>query len=143
MENLSPQEDPNFITFDSLCIQHLKSTRKWTKFLSVIGIIFLVFMAIIAGLFSVQYFNNNGSLLHMLPIVVLALIYIFPIHCLWQFSAYSKIALEYKDTGSLEKSMKFLKHFYAFMGILLIGTIILYLIAGIGMFTAGRMLNPF
>lgn len=142
MENLSPHEDPNSITFDSLCIQHLKSARKWTKFLSLVGIIFLVFMTIIAGLFSVQYFNTNSSLLHMLPIVLLALIYIFPIHCLWQFSAYSKIAIEYKDTESLGKSMKFLNRFYAYIGILLIVTILFYLVAGVGMFTTG-IFKPF
>jgi hypothetical protein len=133
MENLSP-EKPNAIPFDSLCIEHLKSTRKWTKFLSLIGIIFLIFLTIIIGLFFSQYFNHSGRLLVILPIVLLGLIYAFPIHCLWQFSAYSKIAIEYMDLGSLGKSMKFLKHFYAFMGILLIVTIVIYLIAGIGMF---------
>lgn len=143
MENVSPQEDPNSITFDSICIQHLKSARKWTKFLSLLGFMFIGFAVIVIGLVSMQFFGGSSGILAIVPMTFLALIYFFPIYYLWQFSTHSKAAIVDKDTESLGKAMMFLKRHYMFMGILLIIMIVCYLFAGIGMFATGRMFKPF
>ncbi|MBC8054574.1 MAG: hypothetical protein H7Y13_16060 [Sphingobacteriaceae bacterium] len=139
MENLSPQEEPDFITFDSLCIQHLRSTRKWTKFLSLLGFIFIGFAVIIIGIVSMQFFNGSSSILAILPMTIIALIYFFPIYFLWQFSTQSKSAIEYKDTESLRKAMMYLNRHYTFMGVLVLVMIVCYLIAGIAMVVSGKM----
>ncbi|MEJ6981340.1 hypothetical protein WG906_12810 [Pedobacter sp. P351] len=141
MENLSPQEAPESIRFDSICIHHLRSTRRWTKFLSLLGFCFISLVIIVMGLASIQFFKMV-SILAMLPLAVIGLIYFFPIYYLWQFSKYSKLAIEANDTAYLGTAIKFLNRHYAFMGILVILMIVFYVISGISMFTQGRI-NPF
>jgi hypothetical protein len=143
MENLSPQKEPEAIIFGSECIEHLRSTRKWTKFLSLLGFLFIGVAVIIAGLITMQFFNNTSSILAILPMCLLALLYFFPIYYLWQFSVHSKAAIESNETESLGKAMKYLNRHYVFMGILVIIMIVCYVIAGIGMITAARMAKPF
>lgn len=130
MENLSPQEYPNAISFDNVCIKHLKSTCKWTKFLSLLGFIFITFSVITVGLFATQH----GNILAILPLSLIVLVYFFPIYYLWQFSMHSKLAIESNSAESLGKAMMFLKRHYMFMGILVIIVITLYLFSALGLF---------
>ena len=141
MEHLQPQEDPKSIFFDSLCIQHLASTRKWTKFLSFIGFLFLIYITIVVALICLQFFNSSKSAFAVLPMFLLGLIYFFPIYYLCQFSYQSKIAIERHDSEALGKAMKFLNRHYVFMGLLVVLVLFLYVVVGIGIFASGGMFN--
>lgn len=130
METLSPQETPNALIFDSVCIQHLKTTRKWVKFISIAGFIFIGFM-VVGGLtiFLTRLSAlRTRSFLTMVPMVFLGLIYLFPVYYLWQFSKYSKLAIEENSGAALRSAFNFLRRHYTFMGILLIIIIVMYTI---------------
>jgi hypothetical protein len=58
--------------------------------------------------------------------LLLVLIYFFPIYYLFKFSAEARAALRLKDEAFLNNAMKFLKMHYRFMGILLIIVLAIY-----------------
>lgn len=132
METLPSQETSDPLIFDSVCIQHLKSTRKWVKFISIIGFVFIGFM-VVGGLtiFLTRLpALRTRSFLTMMPMVFLGLIYFFPVYYLWQFSKYSKLAIEENSGAALRSAFNFLRRHYTFMGILLILIIVVYTILG-------------
>lgn len=147
MENLSPQENPrSSIIFDNSCFKQLNVTRKWTKFLSIVGFVFLTGMTIIVGLVLSQFFSNANSgipLLAILPSLLLAVVYFFPIYFLSKFSVHSKIALDTSSTKSLSDALRYLKLHYTFMGVLVIAVVALYIVVYAVMIQVSGGLNFF
>lgn len=131
MENLSPKESPDSIIFDDSCFKQLNVTRKWTKFLSIVGFVFLTFMALFSVLVLSQFFKGGDrfQIMTVFPMVLLGAIYFFPIYFLSKFSYYSKRALDTFSGELLAKALRYLKLHYAYMGILLIIVLIGYLVA--------------
>lgn len=129
MENLNPQDNPDLIIFDHSCFKELNVTRKWTRFLSIVGFVLLTGMVIIVGLVLSQFFfrvNGGFPFVAILPSTLLALVYFFPIYYLSQFSIHSKIALDTSSTKSLAEALRYLRLHYTFMGILVIAVLLIY-----------------
>jgi len=132
MEHLSPKESPDSIIFDDSCFKQLNVTRKWTKFLSIVGFVFLTFVVLITVLILSQAFeggNTRFQVMTVLPMVLLAAIYFFPIYFLNKFSSHSKHALNTFSGESLANALRYLKLHYVYMGILLIIVFVIYLFA--------------
>ena len=117
----------------------LESTRKWTKFLAILGFVFEGF--IILGALSV------GTLLNSIPtgamyagssafITVFYLIYaivlFFPIFYLFRFSTNLGTALKNGDGDDLTRAFSNLKAHYKFLGILSIIFIALFVVTIVG-----------
>jgi hypothetical protein len=122
------------IELNSKSIAHLAETRKWTMFMSILGLIGIGLLAIIflylltsAGS---RRFGREG-ILTVLPLFVVCVIYFFPIYYLIKFSIFSKKAIINSDSQFLETALKYLKLHYRFMGILIIIMICIYIIIGI------------
>lgn len=144
MEDLNPQDNPDFIIFDHSCFKELSVTRKWTRFLSIIGFVFLTGMTIIVGLVLSQFFLNANSgfpLLAALPSILLAVVYFFPIYYLSKFSIHSKIALDTASAKSLSDALRYLKLHYTFMGIVVIGVLLIYFFVFLILFGTGGGMN--
>jgi hypothetical protein len=131
------------LELDSNALNYLKETRKWSMFLSILGFVFVGLMFLIA----VIIMGTGNSLspgLHAVTIILLLLmcgIYFFPIYFLYQFSAYSKLAINREDPTLLAKALMYLKMHYQFMGILAIIVAIIYIIMIPIAFLAGDFLK--
>jgi uncharacterized membrane protein len=113
-------------------LQNLNETRKWTRFLAIMGFIFLALLVVlgfaIGSIFSSLGENAglplNGSLFGFIYSII-ALIYFFPVLYLYKFSSFTKKALINQNTSDLNEAFKNLKSHYRFMGIITIVMIVL------------------
>jgi len=118
-------------------LQNLNNTRKWTMFLAIIGFIFLglfIVIGIIAGTFLTAFNTGEKSLgipesLMFVIFFVLVVIIYFPLHFLFRFSKHTSKAVSTNDKQELHKAFKNLKFYFAYLGILIIIVLILYIVA--------------
>ena len=117
-------------------LNHLNTARKWAMFLAIIGFIFLgliIVIGLIAGTFLTAFNSGEKDLgipesLMFVPILLLALIYFFPVLFLFRFSKHTSHAVRTLDKQELHKAIKNLKHYFAYLGILFIIIISLYVV---------------
>ncbi|WP_299670161.1 DUF5362 family protein [uncultured Polaribacter sp.] len=124
------------LTLNNASKGFLKETAKWAKFLSIIGFIGLVLMLL--GSFFIGSLYDNLPQAQEMPFdiggimtvfyIVIALIYIFPIYYLYQFSVKMKNALLSKDDEVLADAFEMLKSHYKFIGVFTIIILSLYLL---------------
>ena len=132
IENADIPDSKNSLSLDGNAIEHLKEARKWTAFLSIAGFVMIGLMVcilIITGIIAGKHrLNPVGTLpfVSVLPILIMVIIYTFPIYYLYQFSRYSKLALRDLDQDALSNAFKYLKIHYRYMGVLLIAVIGIY-----------------
>lgn len=115
----------------------LKESAGWTKFIAIVGFVFLgllVILALFAGsiigaaMESTGMDMMGGAFITVLYLAM-AVLYFFPIYYLFQFSSKMKAALEQQSSELLQQAFENLKSHYKFMGILLIIMLGLYAIA--------------
>jgi len=137
-----PYEQPS-LKLDAVGIVQLKQIRKWTALLSTLGFVFLALIVLIS---VVALVNMNGvgdnqrQLLTVVPLILMGVIYFFPIYYLWKFSKHSKEAIANNDTLKLSSALRYLKSHYKFMAILILVIVIGYLVAG-AIFMSGKFGN--
>ncbi len=149
MEENSMNEvfEPQNITLDSSAIEHLKETRGWTNFISILGFVFLGLLLImaLAGGAAMARFNpaaaeiERGAFLMIMLIMIL--IYFFPIYFLYNFSRYSKIAIRNTDQSAFVEAMRYLKLHYRYMGIIMIIICSIYILVFIFALMTGSMID--
>lgn len=128
-------DSPSLILGET-AIEHLRIARKWSNFLSIIGIVIIGIMLlamggilIMASRFPQDELVRFTALAQMLPIALMMLIYGIPIYYLFQFGKYSRIAVNNYDSEAISLAFKYLKLHYRFMGILVIVVLVSYLVA--------------
>ncbi len=128
-------EFPSLI-LDETAIKHLRTARKWSNFLSIIGIVIIgiLLLAMAAILIMASRFPQDElvrftALVKMLPLAVMMLIYGIPIYYLYQFGKHSRIAINNHDSEAISLAFKYLKLHYRFMAILVIVVLALYIFA--------------
>jgi hypothetical protein len=139
-------------------LDYLNQTRKWTYFLSILGFITCGILALL-GLFLSTFlsildeFSNNfsdstsltGGALIFVSIFYLgiALLVFLMYRYLYRFSIQLKAALESNNSATLEKSLKNLKSYWKFTGIITIIVLGFYVLgvlaALIGVIFAGSI----
>lgn len=124
------------IEIEQETIKHLNTTRKWAMFLAIIGFIILgliVIIGLIAGTFLTA-FNSGGKdlgipeSLMFVPILLLAVIYFFPVLFLFRFSKHTSHAVQTLDKLEFHKAIKNLKSFFVYIGVLIIIILSLYIV---------------
>jgi hypothetical protein len=141
MENLDElNAKDKKITLGSNEIYQLTQTRKWTMFLSISGLIFigLIIAVILAGILS-KLNSSANSLLTFLPLVLVVLIYFFPIYYLLQFSRYFKMAITSKEEDVLSIAFKYLKMHFRFMAIFIMIALLIYIIGSASIIITGEI----
>lgn len=131
--NTNKEESSFYITLEAR--EFLREISKWTKFLSIIGFIGIGFM-ILGGflvgtiLLMADYSNAGGAGLPwwVFSIIypIMAVIYVFPVYYLFQFSNNMKKALQINNANYLSISFRYLKSHYKFIGIFTITLLTLY-----------------
>lgn len=153
--NLSENNEQPFEPIAPLIIDDniklfLRETIKWSKFLSIIG---FVFTALI-GLIGLGIMVGGSAITSKIPMannfiggfigfiyLLMGLLYYFPSKYLYDFSFYTRQALDINDQESLSYSFSKLKSFYKFWGVLMVFMLILYgfliiFIVGLGFFAS-------
>lgn len=131
----TPQEIRK-IEIDQDTLKHMNTARKWAMFLAIIGFIFLGLMVVIglmAGTFLTAFSTGEKALgipgsLMFIPVLFFGLVYFFPVLFLFRFSKHTSNAIQNLDKLSFHKSMKNLKAYFAYIGILLIIILSLYIL---------------
>lgn len=124
--------------------KHLLEASKWAYIISIIG--FIGIALLIVASFTIGSFLANapeGYLNLISPqflsflYLIMAGVYFIPVFFLFQFGKKTKQALENNDSSLLAFGLKKLMSHYKFIGILMIIGIVLYfLMATIGVFSA-------
>ncbi len=137
-ENQTPQ-----IILDQTAIGHLFIARKWSSFLSIVGFVIIGIMILLplgvllmASRFPQDELLKVTALFQVAPIVIMMLIYGFPIYYLYQFGKYSKIAIDNFESDAITIAFKYLKLHYRFMGILVVVVLVGYILAIAGFLLA-------
>lgn len=148
------QDKSEIFTFevDESAKSTLMEMSRWTKFLAIVGFIFIgimVFAGIIlaftlsryAGVASSSPLGGIGSPGIMLLYVVFAAIYIYPTYALYKYSTGMKYAISQNDKPKFNQALTFLKNMFRYIGILMIVAICGYGLAIIAVivFAAGKV----
>lgn len=132
---------------DGSMMSVLNETRKWTKFMAILGFIGIGFM-LLMGLFFGTFFpsvmetmpQSSPFPIKMMGItyVILAIVFFFPILFLLNFSNQMKSALYYNNQEALYQSFNNLKRHFKFIGILIIVELIIvgFIVIGAGIVAA-------
>ena len=117
----------------------LRETAKWSKFLSIIGFVFVGLFALIAlgvTFFSGFALSNLGEAGTAVPkgmfgtigivYFLIALLYVLPFVYMYKFAQKMKIALAQNDQLYLAESFKNLKSLYKFMGVFMLVIVVIY-----------------
>lgn len=131
----TPQEIRK-IEIDQDTLKHMNTARKWAMFLAIIGFIFLGLMIVIGlmtGTFLSAFSAGDKALgipgsLMFIPVLFFGLVYFFPVLFLFRFSKHTSNAIQNFDKLSFHKAMKNLKAYFAYVGILLIIILSLYIL---------------
>jgi hypothetical protein len=126
----------NKIEIEQETLKHLNTTRKWAMFLAIIGFIFLGLMIIIgllAGTFLTAFSSGEKGLgipasFMFIPILLVALVYFFPVLFMFRFSKHTAHAIQHLDKLELHKGLKNLKYYFAYLGVLIIAILSLYFV---------------
>ncbi len=124
------------IEIEQPTLKQLNTTRKWAMFLAIIGFIFLGIMLVvglIAGTFLKAFSSGENSFgisdsLMFIPVILLGIIYFFPVLFLFRFSKYISRAIQNLDKLQFHKAIKNLKLYFAYIGILIIIVLSIYIV---------------
>lgn len=117
-------------------LKQLNTARKWAMFLAIVGFIFLgimIVVGLIAGTFLKTFSSGENSFgisdsLMIVPIIIISIIYFFPVLFLFRFSKYLSRAIQNLDKLQFHKAIKNLKLYFAYIGILIIIVLSIYIV---------------
>jgi hypothetical protein len=132
MEN---NREPSRIEIGEETLKQLDTLGKWTMFLSVSGFIFfglIISLGLITGTFLTAFNDSDRTpeipdVLMLAIFIGLALIIFFPIFFLFRFSNHISTAVSTLDRNEIHTAIKYLKHFFINIGVLLIAAISVYI----------------
>lgn len=125
---------------------YLDGAGKWSKFLAILGFVFMGFMVVMGIIISIALWLiplPGAGAFPFPPFIigfiylVMAAVYFLPILYLYRFSSGIKQALILKNQNQFTKAFFNLKAFYRFIGILMIIFLALYPIIMIAIVSAG------
>lgn len=133
METNNLNETPKLV-LSKEALSNLFELRKWTKFLAIMGFIFIGFM-ILLGFAINSILTSIGAVTEEMPYsptvigflyLMIGLLYFFPILYLYKFSSWTKSALTDNNSSDLTEAFKNLKAHFRYIGILTIVMLSLY-----------------
>jgi len=124
------------IEIEQETLNHLNTTRKWAMFLAIVGFIFLgllIIIGLIAGTFLTAFSTGEKGLgipesLMFIPVLLLIVLYFFPVLFLFRFSKHTSHAIRTFDKLEFHKAIKNLKAYFAYIGILIIIVLSIYIV---------------
>jgi hypothetical protein len=134
---------------DEQIISHFSESARWAKFIAIVGFIFCLFM-IMAAIFMGAMFSSMGSAVPGFPAVaggglisglylVFALIFFFPNLFLFRFGSQIQQSIRLNEQPRLQNSLRNLKAYFRFIGILYIVIIAFYVLIFVFVIFAGML----
>jgi hypothetical protein len=134
---------------DEPSIGHLSESARWAKFIAIVGFIFCVFM-VIGAIFVGAMLSSLGSQMAGFPAfasgglisvvyLIFAVIFFFPNLFLFRFAAQIQQSIRLNEQPRLQSSLKNLKSYFRFIGILYIVVIAFYILIFVFAIFAGIM----
>jgi hypothetical protein len=134
---------------DEQIFSHLSESARWAKFIAIVGFIFCVFM-VMGAIFMGAMLSTMGSGIPGFPAaasgglistlyLIFALLFFFPNLFLFRFGSQIQQSIRLNEQARLQTSLKNLKAYFRFVGILYIVIISLYVLAFIFLIFAGIM----
>lgn len=125
------------IELEQESLNYLNTTRKWTMFLAILGFIgigILIIIGLFAGVFLSAFKTSVASSgfpewIIFIVILIMAVIYFFPVLFLFRFSKHTANAVNSLDKEEMKKALKNLKSYYLYIGVLVIIVLAFYVIA--------------
>ncbi|HOV99024.1 MAG TPA: hypothetical protein PK595_05590 [Bacteroidota bacterium] len=138
MEETFQAVDQPSIECNQDALHHLSTMRKWTLFLSIVGLIAIALMAL-CGFFMIVVINLGenfiGEQYSQIPLMIIGILillfcilYFFPSYYLLKFSGLVQQVLITKNSSMLSSAIKYLKNFFQYIGILTLCMFALYAI---------------
>jgi len=128
-KEIQQKEITHSMEIDGSIMSVLNETRKWTKFLAILGFIGLGVL-LLMGLFIGTIFSSIiASMPQTTPFpttmlsfiyIIMAIVFFFPVLYLFNFSEKMKIALYTSNQEALYEAFNNLKRHFKFIGILII-----------------------
>jgi hypothetical protein len=124
------------IEIEEKTLSHLNTASKWAMFLAIVAFIFLgliLIIGLLAGTFLSAFSTGEKGLgipesLMFIPVLLIGVIYFFPVLFLFRFSKFAHRAIQTLDKLELNKAIKNLKACFAYIGILIIIILTLYIL---------------
>ena len=134
MEGFNPKQDLFNLTIDEEARAQLLETARWTKFLAIIGFVFLGLLILGAALvgLGLSAFSDNSGLgagfgVGMTVIyLVIGVLYFFPIYYLYKYSVLIKPAILSSNQEQFNLALSYQRQMYKFIGVLMLVIIGLY-----------------
>ena len=134
MENYNRKEDIFNLTIDEEGKGQLLETARWTKFLAIIGFVFLgllIILAIFMGLgFSalagMTELSGAFGIGMMFLYLVIALLYFFPIFYLYKYSVLIRPSIMHSNQEQFNLALSYQRRMFKFIGILMLIVLGLY-----------------
>lgn len=125
------------LVFNEEIKEHLKAGAKWGKFLAImgyigIGVMLLVSIIVMAMGPALSRMNNANVFERFrfvfIIYIVIAIVYLFPLTYLYRFCDKALNGIKYNDQNQINGSIKNLRLFFQFKGILLIIILAIYVL---------------
>ena len=133
------------LQIDHQASSFLRETAKWSKFLAIVGFIFIglfTFFVIFLGgewnsAMSSVYGRSTSSMVGGILVVAMLLVWFFPCLYVFRFATKMQVALRNNDQETLNVSFENLKSCFKFMGILMIVILSIYALAFLAILAFG------
>ncbi|MBE9601846.1 hypothetical protein [Pedobacter sp. MC2016-24] len=131
MENLEEEHFEAQLVITEEIRSYIYETAKWTKFLSIVGLVFAAFLAVLAlsangimqGLATAAPGNplvQLGATFLTVYFLAISLILFYPSFLMFKYSNAANTAVLYADQENLTVAMKNMKSIFKFWGIIAI-----------------------
>jgi len=126
------------IEIDETAKSTMLEMSRWTKFLAIMGFIFMGLMFFIGLILGATYSNINGGdtsgtnigiVVAFLVVLIFAGVYFYPVFALLKYSSLIKAAMRTSDKDQFNRALRYQKNMFKYLGILAIITVSLYGIA--------------
>ncbi len=148
MENINESLLNNDLQVDAMAHAHLTETAKWAKFIAIAGFVFslciLVFALYYASLISeIRRSFGSGSartsaIFTLIFYVIVAIVWIIVSIFHFRFAAKLQVALQVNDQVEFNNACQNLRVYYRISGIVTIISLVLTLLALVGVFMSTR-----
>lgn len=132
---------------DQQSFSYFGEAAKWAKFIAIIGFVFcglMVVIALFAGSMFASMFASMGSGMGMVGGGVFTVVYLifaalwfFPCLYLFRFATQMQSAIQSNEQVKLQYSIRNLKAYFRFLGILFIIVLAFYALGILGMLAVG------
>lgn len=147
--NVDPTPGPNLfdLQLDNTSLDYLREASKWARFLAIIGFVFcglMVIGALFAGTIMATMMSTAmggysviGGGVFTVVYLFFAALWFFPCLFLYRFASHMQLAIRNNEQEKLLGSLKNLKSYFRFIGILFIVILSLYALMFVGAIIAG------